>query len=323
MQNVVRKWRALWNPDMYHGWGKSKNYFEGWYIKVVDPTEQYALAFIPGISMESDGAGHSFIQVLNGKKCTAEYYKFNQQDFSPANDQFAVNVVDNYFSQRRINLNLPDIQGELHFSNHFAWPKMLGAPGIMGWYSFVPFMQCYHGIVSMNHQIKGSLNIDGKTIDFDAGKGYIEKDWGSSFPSSWIWMQSNHFETDRQISLMFSLANIPWLGSYFNGFIAGFLLDDKLYKFATYSGAKVKGQLDNDKISLSLSDKKHHLEIIAHQGPGGELVSPVPGKMAGKVNESLQATIAVSFYENDKLLYQGTGRNAGLEIAGKAEQLIS
>ena len=29
--------------------------------------------------------------------------------------------------------------------------------GIMGWYRFVPFMQCYHGVVSLNHKLNGTF----------------------------------------------------------------------------------------------------------------------------------------------------------------------
>jgi len=63
----------------------------------------------------------------------------------------------------------------------------------MGWYSYIPFMECKHGIVSVNHKISGTLRIDNELIDLNEGKGYIEKDWGTSFPEAWIWIQSNNF----------------------------------------------------------------------------------------------------------------------------------
>ena len=37
----------------------------------------------------------------------------------------------------------------------------------MGWYSFVPHMECKHGIVSVNHDLKGNININGKSIDLE------------------------------------------------------------------------------------------------------------------------------------------------------------
>lgn len=56
------------------------------------------------------------------------------------------------------------------------------SPGIMGWYAWVPTMECYHGVVSLDHAISGKLMIEDQAHDFNGGRGYIEKDWGKSFP---------------------------------------------------------------------------------------------------------------------------------------------
>ena len=45
----------------------------------------------------------------------------------------------------------------------------------MGPFSFVPFMECYHGVLSMNHSIKGRLDFNGESLSFDNGKGYMER----------------------------------------------------------------------------------------------------------------------------------------------------
>ena len=195
-KNIVRRWRATWNPDMYHGWGRQQSYFEGWYFKIVDPKEEYVFAIIPGIAMEPDGKKQAFIQVLDGKACKAAYHQFAAETFQ-AN---GLQLGPHYFSDHKLQLDLPELKGQLELQELYRWPKMLGAPGIMGWYSFVPFMQCYHGVVSMNHQLKGQLEIGGQQVSFDGGKGYVEKDWGRSFPSSWIWMQGNQFEDQPKIA---------------------------------------------------------------------------------------------------------------------------
>jgi tocopherol cyclase len=345
MKNIIKRWHATWNPDMYHGWGQTKRYFEGWYFKVVDNTEGYALAFIPGISMSKTGEAHAFIQVLDGKKLRTAYHRFDIDDFKPDDTHFSLQLADNQFSTNSIKLNLPDIQGELFFKNTTPWIKMLGAPGIMGWYSFVPFMECYHGIVSLDHSIEGSLTIEGKTVDFTNGRGYIEKDWGISFPRGWFWMQSNHFfeqKNDKNVeniqnavdegnpdnggkgvSLIASVAHIPFLGSYFIGYIVGFWFKNKLYRFATYTGAKMKARLDGNHIELKFKDGQYLLEIEATKAGTGNLVAPLQGEMTGKVSESLQAVLHVRFFHKDTLIFEGQGRNAGLEAAGDIEQLLT
>ena len=51
----------------------------------------------------------------------------------------------------------------------------------MGPFSYLPLMECYHGILSMDHNISGSIDYNDQTIDFNEGRGYIEKDYGKSF----------------------------------------------------------------------------------------------------------------------------------------------
>ena len=316
------RFRALWDPTMYHGWGKTRNYFEGWYVKLVDPTEQYVFALIPGISMDKDGEQHAFVQVLDGKQATATYHRFNAGEFQPATTHFAVHVGESFFSADRLELRFPELIGDLQLSDQIGWPATLGAPGVMGWYSFVPFMQCYHGVVSMDHRLEGRLEVHGQTVDFTGGRGYLEKDWGRSFPAAWIWWQTNHFDTPTPTSLMVSVGHIPWLGSHFVGFLAGWYFEGQLYRFTTYTGAKMKVYLEGDTVHMVLRQKNIRLEMAALHAPGGELVSPLGGQMAGKVNESMQATVRVRFYVDDRLCYEGTGRNAGMEVAGNYEVLL-
>jgi tocopherol cyclase len=332
MKHILNRWRATWNPDMYHGWGRKRSYFEGWYFKIVDPTEGYALAFIPGISMGKDGKSHAFIQTMDGKKCATTYERFDASDFQAHKKHFHLQISDNQFSTNKIKINLPNIKGELSFENIATWPKMLGAPGIMGWFSFAPFMECYHGVVSLDHSLKGSLNVNGEEIDFTNGRGYIEKDWGFSFPKGYIWMQTNHFDTQSpavgvggltSYSLIASVANIPWLGSSFIGYIVGFWFQNKLYRFATYTGARMTAQLDGNHIRLAFKDSKNRLEIDAVKSGTGTLISPIKGEMTGKINESLQAIINIRFFEKDKLIFEGAGRNAGLEAAGDVDILLT
>lgn len=323
MKNTLLRWRATWQPDMYHGWGRAHRYFEGWYFKIVDAPGQNVFAVIPGIARDEKGRSHAFIQVLDGKNCRASYHEFPAEEFIPSENKFALKLGDNAFSAHHLELNLPELSGRLEFKGLTPWPKMLGAPGIMGWYGFVPFMQCFHGIVSLHHSISGNIKVHGEHTDFAGGTGYTEKDWGRSFPRSYIWMQTNHFEKDENMCLIASVAHIPWRGSYFIGYLVGFFWHGKLYRFATYTGAKMKAALGEDEVSLCFKDRKYRLEIIGRQGPGAALVTPLTGEMKGKVNESMQATLRVRFYKNNELTFDGNGRNSGLEIAGEVGELLT
>ena len=322
--SLSTKINAFFNPEQFQGWGKKKNYFEGWYFKLISADEKNAFAFIPGIAMDKEGNQHSFIQVLDGKKQTSVYHKFSVRDFIAQPKKFAVAVGTNHFTEKNLLLNLPGISGSLNLGGNVPWPKPWYSPGIMGPFAFVPFMECYHGIVSMDHIISGMLKIDGNEIDFTNGRGYIEKDWGRSFPSAYFWMQSNHF-SKAGISLKCSVAKIPWMRSSFVGFIAGVWLNDRLIRFTTYNQSKLRKSFADEKIvEIVLENKNYLLEILAIRDRATELASPINGFMNGRIEESMTSSISVMLTDkkDNKIILSDTGRNAGLEVAGNIQEIM-
>ena len=315
-------WFNIQNPEIYQGGKRSKKYFEGWYYKNVHQSGKHAFALIPGVSIESKKERHAFIQLMDGTGGKSHYYEFPYEDFTADNHILEVRIGDNYFSESKIEVNLPDIKGVLSISNLTPLINSTFNPGIMGWYSFTPMMQCYHGIVSMHHRINGTLTHDGNTWDYNNGIGYIEKDWGTSFPKCWFWTQCNTFESEEKVSVFASVAHIPWMGDYFIGYIAAIQVEDKLYRFATYNGAKFKTRLDGDSLYLEFKKGQMVLSVKATKGIGADLKSPISGKMTGKVNESLQATMEIQLKDGNTILLETTGRNAGLEVAGEYDVLM-
>ena len=80
---IYNRLKAVWNPELYHGWGKKNKFFEGWYYKIVSKDQDYAFAFIPGIAMDENGLKQAFIQILDGKKLKSSYIKFSFDEFKP------------------------------------------------------------------------------------------------------------------------------------------------------------------------------------------------------------------------------------------------
>lgn len=321
---ILTKLHAFFNPEQFQGWGKKRKYFEGWYFKVVNAAETKAFAFIPGIAMNEKGERQAFVQVLDGKRKTARYHKFEFSQFIPVAKKFSVAIGDNQFSEEHISLDLPGIKGELRFSGNIPWPKPFYSPGIMGPYAFAPFLECYHGIVSMDHLIQGELTIEGEQVDFNNGRGYIEKDWGRSFPSAYFWLQTNHF-SEPGISLKASVAKIPWIRNAFTGFIAGVWLKDRLIRFTTYNGSVLKRSFaDSEKLELLMENRNYKLEILVLRDNATALASPILGLMDGRIEESMTAKTQVSLYDkkNRRMILEDAGRNTALEVAGKIQEIF-
>lgn len=321
---IRTKIKAIFHPERFQGWLQNRHYFEGWYFKVVNKAETKAFAFIPGIAMNGDNEKHAFIQVLDGKKLTANYHKFEYNSFRSDQDQFNIAIEDNFFSANELQINLSSLKANLQFSGNTPWPNQWYSPGIMGPYTFLPFMECYHGIVSMDHAISGQIEMDGEIIDFGNGRGYIEKDWGKSFPSAYIWLQSNHF-SNPGISVKVSVAKIPYLGYSFVGFIAGIWLNNQLIQFTTYNRSSLlKSVIDTEKVELVMQNKNHILKIFVRREAATALASPILGLMDGRIEESMNALVEVNLIDRKtgKTILNDTGRNAGLEVAGKIEEII-
>lgn len=323
LSDHLHRWKALWAPERYHGWGRTRAYFEGWYFKLVHPNGEAALAIIPGVALNRESGSEAFIQVLDGITAKAAYHRFPIEAFEASPDTFAVRIGKNHFSRQGLQLDLPGLSGELQFADTYPWPATLGAPGIMGWYAFMPFMECYHGVWSMHHALDGRLDVNGRLLDFKGGKGYGEKDWGTSFPRGWIWAQCQHFDTDERVSAMISIAHIPWMRTEFVGYIGGVLVGDRLFRFATYLGTQRRTRIEGKSIHIELRNKRQQLTLRAHPGPGGVLQSPIRGEMTGKVNESLLAEMEIHLQEDGHTIFEGHGKFSGLEAAGDVDGLLA
>ena len=313
------------DPTRFQGHGRTRNYFEGWYFKIVVPAQNLAYAFIPGISYGADGTGHAFLQVLDGVGATSAYHRYETTDFQAAKDRFFLRLGPHSFSRGHLAIKLPELKVDLQYDNIHPWEKRPFAPGVMGWYGFVPRMQCYHGLVSYYHDLRGAITVNGQSVDANGGVGYTEKDWGSGFPDAWVWCQSNHLSgTSQPASLMASVAKIPWLGSSFTGFLATFLFEGEVHLFTTWARAQVQTTFtEAGEVRLAFSAPGKRLEVRGTPAPGGDLLSPVTGQaMTGKINESLQAELRVRLFLNEELRYEGTARWAGLEVSERAKALL-
>jgi len=316
--------KSLRNPDLYHG-RMGQQYFEGWYFKLVDKKMEKVFAFIPGVFFSPEPVySHAFIQVIDGIERTYNYERFPEDRFQAARDVFSVAIEENCFGREGLSLDLNRprvaISGELAFKNHLDWPDSILSPGSMGFYNYIPRMQCYAQVCAMDFDLEGTLDINGRVIDFSGGRGYIEKNWGSSFPFSWIWIQSNHFQKARA-SLSCSLGHIPFLMTSFRGFLVGLYVEGNFYEFTTMNRSRVevvqKGtdltmRLANRHYNLTLKTETSSRDFILLNGPRGKQMIPL-------VHENLQGLVHLELKENatGRSIFEDTGRCAGVEYGGR------
>lgn len=316
----MNKMLLIRNPELFQGSYclNKKNYFEGWYFK--NTNLQTGISFIPGINVDNKEA-KAFIQIITND--ISYFVNYDIKDFKFTHVPFYIQIGNNSFSKESININIEDkskklkIYGNIEFSNSKNINTNIFAPNIMGPFSYIPFMECNHAIISMENTINGFININDETMQFNNNKGYIEKDWGCSFPKTYIWCQGNNFQKSNA-SFMFSIADIPLKLFTFKGIICDLLVDNKEFKFTTYNNAKlVKCDIGEDSFNITFKRSQYHLNIKTKDNKGLKLVAPVKGKMTKDIFESISASVTVTLKKEKEIIFSDTSNMCGLEIVQK------
>ncbi len=293
--------KRMWNPILRQVNPKRTGFFEGWYFKEVSGAGDVVISFIPGFSTVEEDK-HAFVQyilVKNGE-IKSGYIRYPLSDFKYSDEPFRVEIGSNVFSVDGITVDLQDegffIKGSVGFGKFQGIKQSLYAPNIMGPFAYVPNMECNHGVISLGHDLSGSLSISGDLITFDSGRGYLEKDWGRSFPKKYIWLQCNNFKSGS--SLFLSIADIPFLGFEFSGFIGIFHDGVKEYRFGSYYGGGYRVVSLTDTV-MEVELWKGHIRLFVKVTSIGadKLVAPVEGRMSLVIKEAVSAVVEYSFID--------------------------
>ncbi|QUI23510.1 hypothetical protein HZI73_14995 [Vallitalea pronyensis] len=307
------------NPICLQGDISKKNYFEGWYYKLVNSDNDYTCAFIPGISTGgSRYKRHAFIQFVDNSGQLPLYKPYAIRSFSYSDKPFSIRIGGCQFSDRGMSINMhhkkDTITGALTFGFFTDIVRTSKMPTIMGYYRYIPFMECFHSIISLHHTLKGYLKVNNRYIDFTGGTGYLEKDFGTSFPNQWVWIHANTYH-NQQASLMCSIASIPFLKKTFLGFLCVLYIDNKEYRFTTYLKGKIaKLSCSKNKVFVEIHQDHLILQIRSMCDDGNVLIAPKNGDMNRKIVESMSSKIKVTLIKGGKILYEAISYNGCMEF---------
>ncbi len=306
------------NPELFQGeeyLDTNKNYFEGWYFKNTNNEE--GISFIPGINIDNKNK-KAFIQVITND---ASYFiNYDIDDFEFKHNPFCIKIGNNIFEKDFIHIDIRDdsqnlkIGGNIKYSNIKNIKTNIFKPNIMGPFSYIPYMECNHAILSMENNISGYIDINNKKIDFNNNNGYIEKDWGYSFPKSYIWCQGNNFQKSNA-SFMLSIADIPLKFVDFRGIICALIIGNQEFKFTTYNNTRlIQYDVTSNSLDIILKKANYCLNIKSTYNEGLKLSAPVKGKMEKDIFESICSAITLTLKKDNTIIFSDTSFNCGLEV---------
>lgn len=277
-----------------------RDYFCGWYFKCQSETQ--TLAVIPAIHRSKNEPSCS-VQIItdDGAWPIALPYDQWQKD----KDGFRIRIGENTFGEEGIQLHLHapalSVKGDIRFGKLSRIRY-----DIMGPFQYVPFMQCRHSVLSMEHTVNGTLCVNGKDYRFHDAVGYIEGDRGYSFPKEYAWTQCSF----PGGSLMLSVADIPWGPARFTGVIGVIRWQGQEYRLATYLGAKAV-RIHKGEIVVRQGHTVLTVKLIERRPQA--LMAPVSGAMTRTIHESASCRASYCFRQNADTLFSFETPRASFE----------
>lgn len=270
------------------------DFFEGYYFKHQKGAD--TIAFIVGVT-----ADNAFIQVITNRASYNIDYALSAHRKGDS-----IHLGRSHFSEQGIKVDIEDrnvcIKGKIAYEN-LTQIKY----DIMGIFKYFP-VECKHSVISLHHQLTGSLIVNGETIDFTGGIGYIEGDKGKSFPKNYMWLQCSDFR--EKCCITAASADVPVLFFSFTGCICIVYYRNREYRFATYLGVKI---VQRDKHCLILRQGRYRLEIFVAPNEGQPLRAPKHGKMSYEIVECATCHGVFRFYKNEELLFEFDSHNVSYE----------
>lgn len=104
---MLETWRNILTPAGCHGQGRRPPFFEGWYFKLVDPTQTHRLSIIPGIYRAPEPVKtHAFVQLLDGANGRSAHRQYRSEEFACPASTLDLRLGDNRFTERGIAVDV-------------------------------------------------------------------------------------------------------------------------------------------------------------------------------------------------------------------------
>lgn len=338
-------------PHSGYHWNQiTPSYFEGWYFRLTLPEIKQTFAFMYSIEdplgQQSNSGGA--VQILGidetylirtfpdvqkfyadkNNLALGHWHKTSlpqpAQLLSPA--EFHNSIVEGY--QATANLN----QGSIYdpVSNEYCrWEYQIEPvygwgnsdqlqQSSAGWLSFLPIFEPGWQITMAHGLATGWITWRGQKYSFANAPAYSEKNWGSSFPQEWFWLNCNSFSqvTDLALTAGGGIRKVLWwqeevalIGIHYQG---------KFYEFAPWN-SQVNWQIDPwGNWKLQGKSPQYQVVIIGEtDSPGTYVRTPTARGLVLNCRDTTRGKLSLSLHDwQGKTIVEAHSDLAGLEVGG-------
>ena len=341
----------------YHWDRQAANYFEGWYFRLTLPKIKQTFAFMYSIEDPLGGQSNSggAVQILGIDEAylcrTFPHVKqfwasrdslgighwgktqlaVTPQLLSPR--EFTTHIKEGYQATATLNQGcIYDPRSQKYFRWEYQIKPIYGwgnassmQQATAGWLSYLPIFDPGWQILMAHGLATGWIEWAEKIYHFTDAPAYSEKNWGTSFPQKWFWLNCNSFnhQSDLALTAAGGIRQVLWwqeavamIGIHYQG---------KFYQFAP-ENAVVKWQIQpwgEWRMSATNQDFIVTLRGITDL-PGTYVRTPTAKGLVFNCRDTTQGQLFLEMRSRSpsprllsgKPLLQADSCHAGLEVGG-------
>ncbi len=208
---------------------------------------------------------------------------------------------------------------EYQIEPRYGWgTSHLPQQATAGWLSYLPIFDPGWQILMAHGLATGWIEWEGERYQFADAPAYSEKNWGTSFPEKWFWLNCNSFtnQSDLAFTAAGGIRQVLWWQEAVG--IIGIHYQGKFYEFASGNG-EVKWQIQPwGEWRMEASNDDFTVTLVGTTDLPGTYVGTPTAK--GLVFNCRDTTKGKLFLElrsrSGKAILKANSCNAGLEIGG-------
>jgi tocopherol cyclase len=293
-----------YKPNSIRGTFERNKFFEGWFQKVYSKALKASFILIYGYATHNSDNEFGFLQILIPNQ-TPEIVYFPKNQVSCDIEKHQFRMGKNLLTTELIRIDINGISIELNMKNKQPFRTFKNS---MGYTYFIPNLPCYHSVLNTAQSVSGEIKHQGQCYTLDHEMGYLEKNWGTTFPESYFWVHAVD-PNNPAISLLFSRAKIVWLGKTYIKHVGYLCYDGQQIELRELKNCAVSNSnISPENRIIQIRSASAQLDLALGYGREVQFKGPKDGALSRMIHHQADAKVEVSLtYENRRQQFQMVG----------------
>ena len=324
----------------YHWDGITKSFFEGWYFRVTLPEIAQTFAFMYSIEDPIGGQSNSggAVQILGIDEAYLSRTFPDVKQFWASrnslglghrkeirNEETGKSKEEGYQVTARFN------QGCIYDPSHqqycrweyqvqplYGWGNpSLTQQATAGWLSYLPVFDPGWQILMAHGLATGWIEWQGKRYEFSDVPAYSEKNWGTSFPKKWFWINCNSFTNKYNLALtaVGGVRQVLWweelvgmIGIHYQGQFIEFVADNSQISWQIQPWGEWRMEAIREDLVVTL--------LGTTDLPGTYVRTPTAKGLVLNCRDTTKGKLSLELRYRGKIVLNAQSFLAGLEVGG-------